>query len=93
MQNSDLLELVHRIEGYDGTKGFEIISAEKKSDCWALIIKVREENEMNGFIICEALNGWDRLDYFSVLTISKQEQTYRVVTKRVLDEDNQKEGE
>lgn len=93
MRNSDLLELVHRIEGYDGTKGFEIISAEKKSDCWELIIKVREENDMNGFTICEALNGWDKLDYFSVLTISKLGQTYRVVTKRVLDEVYQKEGE
>lgn len=76
---SELGEILTRLE-FDGA--FEVQRASRTGEIWELDILPRKENDLNGFEIQQRLNGWNRVDFFGIVSISKVGLMYKVSTER-----------
>ena len=69
--SSTARELVDRIEGF--TIGNFAITDLRKHEDGSWFVRAEITADLKGFEIyefCKCLNGWDKTDYFSVLTIN-----------------------
>ena len=69
--NSTARELVDRIEGF--TIGNFVITDLKKYEDGPWFVRAEITADLKGleaYEFCRCLNGWDKTDYFSVLTIN-----------------------